>query len=39
LNHGELVLEGRADDLRDRRDLLEVSYLGEAALADEIASG
>jgi branched-chain amino acid transport system ATP-binding protein len=37
LNHGELVLEGRADDLRDRRDLLEVSYLGEAALADEIA--
>ena len=35
LNHGELVLEGRADELRDRRDLLEVSYLGEAALASD----
>ncbi len=37
LNHGELVLEGRAEDLRDRRDLIEVSYLGEAALADDVA--
>ena len=37
LNHGELVLEGRAEDLRNRRDLLEVSYLGEAALADDAA--
>ena len=35
LNHGELVLEGRADDLRNRRDLIEVSYLGEAALASD----
>jgi branched-chain amino acid transport system ATP-binding protein len=35
LNHGELVLEGRADELRGRRDLLEVSYLGEAALASD----
>jgi branched-chain amino acid transport system ATP-binding protein len=35
LNHGELVLEGRAEDLRDRRDLIEVSYLGESALASD----
>jgi branched-chain amino acid transport system ATP-binding protein len=32
LNHGERVLSGSAEDLRARRDLLEVSYLGEAAL-------
>ena len=32
LNHGELVMEGSADDLRKNRDLLESSYLGEAAL-------
>ncbi len=32
LNHGDLVLEGPAAQLRSRRDLLEVSYLGEAAL-------
>jgi branched-chain amino acid transport system ATP-binding protein len=32
LSHGELALEGTAEELRDRRDLLEVSYLGEAAL-------
>ncbi len=32
LSHGELVLAGSAADLRDRRDLLEVSYLGDAAL-------
>jgi branched-chain amino acid transport system ATP-binding protein len=32
LNRGELVLEGSAAELRTRRDLLEVSYLGEAAL-------
>jgi branched-chain amino acid transport system ATP-binding protein len=35
LNHGELVLEGRAEDLRNRRDLIEVSYLGEAALVSD----
>src|SRR6201990_710578 len=29
LNHGELVLEGQAADLRGRRDLVEASYLGE----------
>jgi branched-chain amino acid transport system ATP-binding protein len=32
LNHGELVMEGTAADLSQRRDLLEVSYLGDAAL-------
>jgi branched-chain amino acid transport system ATP-binding protein len=32
LSHGELALEGPAAELRDRRDLLEVSYLGEGAL-------
>jgi branched-chain amino acid transport system ATP-binding protein len=32
LSHGELALEGAAEELRGRRDLLEVSYLGEAAL-------
>jgi len=29
LSHGELVLEGAADELAQRRDLLEASYLGE----------
>jgi branched-chain amino acid transport system ATP-binding protein len=28
MNHGNLVLEGTADELRSRRDLLEASYLG-----------
>ena len=36
LNHGELVLEGNAADLRGRRDLVEASYLGEATI-DELA--
>ncbi len=32
LSHGDLVLHGSAADLADRRDLFEVSYLGDAAL-------
>ncbi len=32
LNHGDLVLTGDAADLRERRELLEVSYLGTEAL-------
>jgi branched-chain amino acid transport system ATP-binding protein len=35
LNHGELVLEGTATDLRGRRDLVEASYLGEVTI-DEL---
>ncbi len=34
LNHGELVLEGAAAELRGRRDLVEASYLGEATIDD-----
>jgi branched-chain amino acid transport system ATP-binding protein len=37
LNHGDVVLEGDAADLRGNRDLVEASYLGEATI-DEIAS-
>jgi branched-chain amino acid transport system ATP-binding protein len=37
LNHGELVLEGKAADLRGRRDLVEASYMGEATI-DELAA-
>jgi branched-chain amino acid transport system ATP-binding protein len=33
LNHGRLVLEGAAQKLRDRPDLLKSSYLGEVAVA------
>jgi branched-chain amino acid transport system ATP-binding protein len=36
LNHGDLVLEGAAATLRDRRDLVEASYLGEATI-DELS--
>jgi branched-chain amino acid transport system ATP-binding protein len=32
LSHGRLVLAGKAADLRGRRDLLQSSYLGEAAV-------
>lgn len=35
LNHGELVLQGDAADLRGRRDLVEASYMGETTM-DEI---
>jgi len=37
LNHGELVLEGQAADLRGNRELVEASYLGEATI-DEVAA-
>jgi branched-chain amino acid transport system ATP-binding protein len=33
LNHGRLVLEGAASELRDQPDLLKSSYLGEVAVA------
>jgi branched-chain amino acid transport system ATP-binding protein len=36
LNHGELVLEGEAANLRGRRDLVEASYLGETTI-DELS--
>jgi branched-chain amino acid transport system ATP-binding protein len=36
LNHGELVLEGDAAELRGRRDLVEASYMGETTM-DEIS--
>lgn len=35
LSHGELVLEGPAADLRERKDLVEISYLGDAALGGD----
>jgi branched-chain amino acid transport system ATP-binding protein len=37
LNHGELVLEGEAAQLRGRRDLVEASYLGETTI-DELSA-
>jgi branched-chain amino acid transport system ATP-binding protein len=32
LNHGELMMSGSAEELLERRDLLEASYLGDQAL-------
>ena len=34
LNHGALAMEGTAAQLIHNRDLLESSYLGDAALSD-----
>jgi branched-chain amino acid transport system ATP-binding protein len=39
LNHGDLVLEGTAEKLRGRRDLVEASYLGEATIDELSGSG
>jgi branched-chain amino acid transport system ATP-binding protein len=39
LNHGDLVLEGAASELRGRRDLVEASYLGEAKIDDLVPAG
>jgi len=33
LNHGRIVLDGAASDLRERREILAASYLGDAAAA------
>ena len=33
LNHGRVVLDGAASELRERREILAASYLGEAATA------
>jgi branched-chain amino acid transport system ATP-binding protein len=38
LNHGDLVLQGTAAELRSRRELLEASYLGEAKIDDVAAA-
>jgi branched-chain amino acid transport system ATP-binding protein len=38
LNHGRIVLEGAAADLRERRELLRSSYLGEAAVTASAAA-
>ena len=38
LTHGRIALEGAAAELRERRELLAASYLGEAAAADGASS-
>ena len=38
LNHGRIVLEGAAADLRERRELLRSSYMGEAAVTASAAA-
>jgi branched-chain amino acid transport system ATP-binding protein len=38
LNHGRIVLEGTAAELRERRELLRSSYLGEAAVMASAAA-
>jgi branched-chain amino acid transport system ATP-binding protein len=38
LNHGRVVLEGAAAELRERRELLRSSYLGEAAVTASAAA-
>ncbi|HEX4033050.1 MAG TPA: ABC transporter ATP-binding protein [Solirubrobacteraceae bacterium] len=39
LNHGRIVLEGAAAELRERRELLRSSYLGESAVTAGAAAG
>jgi branched-chain amino acid transport system ATP-binding protein len=39
MRRGEIVLEGEAQELRDRRGLLEASYLGGGQLAMDVAIG
>jgi branched-chain amino acid transport system ATP-binding protein len=39
VNHGRLVLEGKASELRGRLDLLQASYLGEAAAQEGTGMG
>ncbi len=36
LSHGEMVMEGSAEHLRENRHLLESSYLGEAEIVEAL---